>query len=119
MTVQKQFVIEKILQPQWNQTTLYVMSEYRDTEVKTPEIMIGVPQGVWVMRVTNETRFSVTPVLVRAGREIELDPVVSVGMVDIVTESDAEMSFKISGTASVLDNRSTRVGVTLFRLSGA
>lgn len=108
-----------VLAPSWNETELVVLTNYQDAGASDPRKRIIVPPGVWMCHLDDETRFVVTPVLVRAGYEIEYASIPSAASFQVQTESEAELYFRLSGTPNTNDNRTSRVGVVLNRMGGS
>lgn len=115
------FSQEYVLQPMWNSVNAQVMEGFRDKESSSPSWHISIPAGVWLVRVDNESRFSVTPRLIRNDNYHNQKQIRGRGSggFQIQTENTAEMLFKIEGgPPNTNDQAISRIGVTLTRMGG-
>lgn len=112
------FSKEYVLVPSWNDEILSITTFFRDSDATDPVKRIVIPAGVWIVAVDDESRFSLTPVLYRNGREKEYESIPSVGRFQVQSESGAELAFRLSGIPNTNDAKAYRVGVTLTRLGG-
>ena len=108
-----------ILAPQWEDTVLAVRTGWQDAGASDPLKRIIVPPGIWMCHLDDETRFAITPVLVRNGYEITYETIPSAASFQVQTDTQAEMYFTISGLPNTNDNRTTRVGVVLNRMGAS
>jgi len=96
------------------------MTGFRDTDSASPASHIVIPPGVWLVRVDNESRFNMVPVLIRGGRDREQINVgaISSATFQVQTEAAAEMYFRLSAEPNTNDQAVYRMGVTMTRLGG-
>lgn len=115
-----EFTKEIKLQPQWNSTKALIVTADRDPASTDPDHNFVIPPGVWMIRVSHDSRFIVTPTLIRNGRELAQKTISAsaTGYLEITTESQSEMYLALSLVPNTNDQAAARFGVTMVRTAG-